>query len=195
MEIFRRVKRYLAPDEYNKLDKRNRDVVGEGGEIVRAPTHDASGRELPDPVPLAPAVGFVQNPSMFDVMRDMIRGEHLKAYAELQGSETWEEAQDFAVGDEDFPGSPYEGEFLEKEDLMAAREARFRSRFIEEEEDGRYRSWRNKVLQAREDELGGFVRQGRDSAAEGGRQALDGRGKTQSRKGRAAATDDQSEAD
>lgn len=195
MEIFRRVKRYLAPAEYNALDKRNREVIGKDGEVERFPTHDAEGRELPDPVPMAPAVGFVQNPSMFDVMRDMIRGERLRAYAELQGSETWEEAQDFSVDEDEFPTSPFEGEFEPMEDMMARREQRFRSRFIEEEEDGRYKDWREKAIQAQRDQAGPFVRQGRDSAAEGGRQPLDGPGKGKSSKGRAAATDDPPTAD
>lgn len=195
MDIFRRVKRYLSPEAYAALDKRNREVVVEGGELARVPTHDEQGRELPDPVPLAPPVGWHAQPSMFDVMRDMIRGEHLKAFAESQGSETWEEAQDFDVGEDEFPGSPYEGEFEPLEDLQERRQANFRRRFIEEEENVSYQQWRDRVIQQQTDQAGPFVRQGRDSAAEGGRKTLDEPVKTKSSKGRSAATDDHSSAD
>lgn len=148
--MFRRVKRYLTPSEYFSLDKRNREVVVEGGEVLRAPTHDDLGRELPDPVPLAPPIGFVNQPSMFDVMRDMIRGEALKAYAESTGSETFEEAQDFDVEDDMFPQSSFEGEFDPMEDLKEKRDRQFRQRFIEEETNASYREWRDRVLAERE---------------------------------------------
>lgn len=146
MEIFRRVKRYLSREEYNSLDKRNREVVVEGGEVLRAPTHDEFGRELPDPVPLAPPVGFVQQESMFDVMRDMIRSEHLKAYALAEGNETLDESMDFDVEDDMFPQSGYEGDFDPLVDLQKKREADFRRRFIEEETNASYREWRDRVV-------------------------------------------------
>lgn len=143
MDIFRRVKKYLTPDEYAALDKNVRQTPE--GEVV--PKFDASGRgELPDPVPLAPPVGWHANPSMFEVMRDMIRGEALRAYAEAEGMETFEEGQDFNVEDDDFPGSQYEGDFEPLEDIQARRQANFRRRFVEEEENASYAEWREEVL-------------------------------------------------
>lgn len=166
MELFRRVKRYLSAQEYASLDKRNREYVVEGGEVLRAPTHDESGRELPDPVPLAPPVGYVPHQSMFEVMRDMIRGEHLKAYAAAQGSENFEEAQDFDVEDDMFPQSSFEGDFEPMEDLQARRDREFRRRFVEEEKDASYLAWRDKVLAEKESQLAGLARMARDASRE-----------------------------
>lgn len=160
MEIARRVKKWLSWDEYKKLDKNNR--VTPEGELV--PVRDDVG-ELPDPVPLAPPIGFVERPDMFQVMRDMIRGEHLRAYAEAQGAETFEEASDFNVEDDPFPASEFEGEFEPFEDLQAARQSRFRRRFIEEEENASYKEWREKVLEERQRQIGA-LRTGRDSDTE-----------------------------
>lgn len=145
MGVLRRVKKYLTWDEYRSLDKNNR--VTPEGEFV--PIHDTEGRELPDPVPLAPPVGWHANPSMFETMRQMIRSEAVRAYAEAQGDETFEDAQDFDVDEEDFPHSPHEGDFDPLEDLQARRQANYRSRFIEEEENASYRDWREKVLAER----------------------------------------------
>lgn len=147
MDVLRRVKKYLTWDEYRALDKNNR--VTPEGEVV--PVRDSEGRELPDPVPLAPPVGWHANPSMFETMRQMIRSEAVRAYAEAQGDESFEEAQDFDVEDEEFPQSPHEGDFDPLEDLQARRQANFRSRFIEEEENASYQEWRSKVLEERTD--------------------------------------------
>lgn len=151
MSLVRRVKKYLSWDEYKSLDKRNREVVVEGGEIARVPTHDEQGRELPDPVPLAPPVGWHAQPSMFETMRAMIRSEALRELAEAQGDETFEEAQDFEVDDDDFPQSPHEGDFQPLEDLQERRQNNYRRRFIEEEENASYREWREKTLAERPD--------------------------------------------
>lgn len=69
------------------------------------------GREIPDPTPLAPSVGFIQQPSMIDNIRNMIRSERLRQEAEAAGYETPEEADDFDVGDDYDPTSPYEHDF------------------------------------------------------------------------------------
>lgn len=62
---------------------------------------DEFGRELPDPVPMAPPVGYKKVPSMVDTIRDMIRSEKLRAYALEQGAETFEEADDLDIDDPD----------------------------------------------------------------------------------------------
>lgn len=72
---------------------------------------DAYGRELPDPTPMAPPVGYKKQPSLKDQIRQMVVGERLKAEAAAAGKETFEEADDFEVGDDYDPRSPYEEVF------------------------------------------------------------------------------------
>lgn len=71
----------------------------------------ADGAELPDPTPVAPPIGYNPQKSMFDHVRDMVRSERLKQEAEAAGFETAEEADDFEVGDDYDPTSPYEHDF------------------------------------------------------------------------------------
>lgn len=86
----------------------------ETGEIGDPPAkdkpQDGYGREIPDPTPMAPPLGYVRQPTMVDIMRDMIRSHQLAQEAAAAGYETFEEADDFDVGEVD-PYSPYEGEF------------------------------------------------------------------------------------
>lgn len=70
-----------------------------------------AGREIPDPVPLAPPVGYTAQPSMVDIIRSQIRSAQLAAEAEAAGMETFEEADDFDVADDFDPSSPYEEMF------------------------------------------------------------------------------------
>jgi len=69
---------------------------------------DKDGRFLPDPVPMAPPVGYVKQESMSDIVRRMVQGEHLRLAALEAGQETFDEAEDFDVGDDFDPTSPYE---------------------------------------------------------------------------------------
>lgn len=63
---------------------------------------------IPDPTPIAPPLGYIKQPSITERIRDMVRSEHLRAAAEAAGAETFEEANDFDVGDDYDPNSPYE---------------------------------------------------------------------------------------
>lgn len=72
---------------------------------------DAEGRELPDPTPMAPPIGFKKQPSMVEMIRNMVRSEELRRAAEAQGQESFDEADDFEVGDDVDPSTPYEAEF------------------------------------------------------------------------------------
>lgn len=72
---------------------------------------DDRGRELLDPRPLAPPVGYQKQPSMIEHIRAMVRSEALRQAAEAHGAESFEDADDFDVGDDYDPTSPYEGEF------------------------------------------------------------------------------------
>lgn len=84
------------------------------------PTYDAEtgemivnekGQEVPDPTPMAPPVGYVKQQSLAEQIREMVRSEKLRMEVEAQGLETFEEADDFDVGDDYDPLSPYENDF------------------------------------------------------------------------------------
>lgn len=68
------------------------------------------GAELPDPVPMAPPVGFLAQPSMMDHVMDLIKSNDLRKAAEAAGIETLEESDDFDIRDPDDyePMSAYE---------------------------------------------------------------------------------------
>lgn len=75
----------------------------------RGYVHDGDAyRFLPDPTPIAPPIGYQKLPSMFDRVRDMVRSEQLRQAAIDNGDETFEEADDFDVGDVDDFQTPYE---------------------------------------------------------------------------------------
>lgn len=63
---------------------------------------------IPDPTPVAPPLGYTRQPSITERIREMVRSEHLRQAAEAAGVETFEEANDFEVGDDFDPASPYE---------------------------------------------------------------------------------------
>lgn len=73
---------------------------------------DELGREIPDPVPRAPPVGFRRELSMAERVRRMVRSETLALEAERAGYESFAEADDFDVDDEMAdPETPYEALF------------------------------------------------------------------------------------
>lgn len=72
---------------------------------------DEHGRELMDPTPIAPPIGYKKSPSIAEQIRAMVRSEKLRQEAEAEGYETFEEADDFDVGDDFDPKSPYEEVF------------------------------------------------------------------------------------
>lgn len=72
---------------------------------------NAAGAEILDPVPMAPPVGYKKSRSMVEVVRDMLKSERLALEAAHAGVESFEEADDFEVGDDFDPTSPYENDF------------------------------------------------------------------------------------
>lgn len=72
---------------------------------------DEFGREIPDPTPMAPPVGYQRAKSMTEIIREQIQGEALKQAAREMGKESWEEADDFDVGDDFDPTSPWEEQY------------------------------------------------------------------------------------
>lgn len=85
------------------------------GEIlnVKGKPLNEHGQELPDPTPMAPPIGFKRQPTMVEYIRDMVRSERLRQEAEAMGHESFEEADDFDVGDDDDfdPKSGWENDF------------------------------------------------------------------------------------
>lgn len=72
---------------------------------------DAQGRYHPDPTPIAPPVGYQRSPSISEQIRTMVRSEALRQAADAQGFDTFEEADDFDVGDDYDPRTPFEEAF------------------------------------------------------------------------------------
>lgn len=89
-------------------------------EVVNPKTGEVSERvilddkgEYPDPTPMSPPLGYKKQPSMVQLMREMIASNDLRKAAEAAGMETFEEADDFTVDDPegDMVDSPHENEF------------------------------------------------------------------------------------
>lgn len=99
------------------------------------------GYECGSSVPYAPSVGAKKPPSLEDRVRQLIRSREVARAAEDAGKETWDEANDFDVGDDYEPDSPYEMELdgIPKEQIAAERaeEARIAAKAKKMEEDRR----------------------------------------------------------
>lgn len=61
---------------------------------------DDRGRELPDPVPVAPPVGYRPPPPLADMIRRMVQSELLAQAADSMEIDTAEEADDFDIEDD-----------------------------------------------------------------------------------------------
>lgn len=98
----------------------------------------ADGTPVLDPVPMAPPIGYKKQPSMVEIVRDMVRSERLAQEAASADLETFEESEDFDVGDEPgMPATPWVAEFdpsvadakLALENEKRLREERRKERF------------------------------------------------------------------
>lgn len=72
------------------------------------------GQEVPDPTPIAPPIGYQRSKPLAEQIREMVRSEQLRRELEGTGAETFEEADDFDVGDDfedNTPETPYEAVF------------------------------------------------------------------------------------
>lgn len=70
---------------------------------------DKAGHEVVSSVPVAVPLGYRRPPSLAEQVKSMVRNELSRAATE-QGLESFEEADDFDIGD-DAPKSPYELDF------------------------------------------------------------------------------------
>lgn len=75
--------------------------------------HDARGYEIPDPTPMQPPLGYKRQDTLAAQMRAMILSDRLAREAAAAGAETFEEADDFEIGDDfdEVRYSPYEANF------------------------------------------------------------------------------------
>lgn len=69
--------------------------------------YDRFGREVPDQTPVEMPLGFKRPRPLNEVVQELIRKEFSRQ-AEAQGQETFDEANDFDVDDDEFPVSPHE---------------------------------------------------------------------------------------
>lgn len=67
--------------------------------------HDERGREIPDPTPLEMPLGMRKPESMEDMIRRFVRQEASRV-AQAEGMESFEEADDFEVEDDDLSDAP-----------------------------------------------------------------------------------------
>lgn len=70
---------------------------------------DEHGREVPNPIPMQPPIGYVRRDSIADQMRRMI--QQVSEEARMAGAETEEEANDFDIGEDFEPSSQWEDNF------------------------------------------------------------------------------------
>lgn len=71
---------------------------------------DDLGREIPDPRPMQPPIGYKKQPSMFELIREATARE-VALYAANRSPETFDEADDFDIDDDVDPHSPWENDF------------------------------------------------------------------------------------
>lgn len=70
------------------------------GEFI--PVLNEQGQEIPDPVPMAPPVGFKRRQPLHERIRAMVQHEYMRA-RQYEEVETPEEADDFLLPDEEDP--------------------------------------------------------------------------------------------
>jgi hypothetical protein len=103
----------------NKVKKQEKKRTVEPGAV--SGTLDERGYEVLDPTPIAVPIGTKRPETLEQKLKRIMRNE-LSVAAEMKGEETLEEANDFNVGDDydpDTPYSPYEKseeEWLEQEE-------------------------------------------------------------------------------
>lgn len=73
-----------------------------------APQLTDDGQEVPDSTPMAIPAGFKRPEQLADQVRRLVRSHLLAEAATRAGLETFEESEDFDVGDDFDPYTPYE---------------------------------------------------------------------------------------
>lgn len=101
---------------------------------------DENGHEVPDPTPLEIPAGFKRPETLAEQVQRLVRTS-VSEWAARNQEETFEESEDFDVGDDDDPASPYEtvfdpvlGKDLSPDEFRRA-EAVYRDRFLKAQEN------------------------------------------------------------
>lgn len=85
---------------------------------------NALGQLLPSNKPVAVAVKYKPEKSMFEIVREAVRSQKLADEMNAKDMDTFEEANDFDVEDDPFPTSRYERPFEEMRPGELSRRAR-----------------------------------------------------------------------
>lgn len=89
-----------------KIDPRTGEILSAKGARL-----DALGRELPDPTPIAPPVGYQRQKPLHELIREMVRSEKLAQEAAELDAGSFDDEDDFDVDDDYDPSSPWEENF------------------------------------------------------------------------------------
>ena len=73
--------------------------------------HDELGFEKGNPTPVHIPVGFQRPPTLAEQVARLIRSSDVRKYAESQGLESFEDADNFDIDDANDPSSPWEEHF------------------------------------------------------------------------------------
>lgn len=68
---------------------------------------NADGDLVPDPIPIAPPIGYIQQPSLVDQVLEKLNAR-ARMIAEDEEVDDLEDLNDFGPDDDDFPASPHE---------------------------------------------------------------------------------------
>lgn len=96
--------------------------------------YNEKGQEIPDPTPVELPLGFRRPPSIHELIKAAVRDE-MSREAESQGMETFDEADDFDVDDDEEINSPYELTEMQEEFRYAKQDASNLDKKRELEED------------------------------------------------------------
>lgn len=98
----------IAPplEEYCTKPTFDQDGIQVSSGILR------NGQEDPDPIPMAPPVGFEAPPDLMTMIKTMVHNELINRGLDEAGFETFEESDDFEIYDDPLdPLTPYERVF------------------------------------------------------------------------------------
>lgn len=106
---------------------------------------NSKGEEIPDPVPLATSVQLAPQKSIHDRVLEVLRSERWNEMMRAQGMETFDEANDFEIDDEEpNPESMYEQD--EDGHFYGVRAGEVRGRMVQDVEmEEKHRDVLNKV--------------------------------------------------
>jgi len=97
------------------------------------PKWTQKGEEIPDPTPIAVSPKLTPSKSIHDRVLEVLRSERWNEMMRAQGMETFEEANDFDIDeDDDAPPTPYEE--ADDGNFYAARQGEIAGRMVEDVE-------------------------------------------------------------